>query len=396
MRNAITRPMLNTLNSKTRSSSALGLMGVLVLALTASPAHAQRPSFGGLFVQVQDMLVGQEPFQTVAFEPNGLCRIGIDPTGVITGLCEYDEIGFRLMGNGAATGGRLLFGPSSNCVVEVQPQGIPGLILRDPIIRILPPIATPPLPPILTFGGTDDCQIMVDPVAGGMTFSDPNFFRFVNRKGTPAVWIPQGVVQFGEFCSIGVDARFTGISEKDPGGLRLLGKDDQGCILTFGPSDLCRILVDPLERPDFGLIFTDPKRFSFLSPDGPGLARMDVDGLVSAVEFSQKSSRDLKKNIRTIDNALDSVKKLRGVRFDWKNEVRPAGGADIGFVAEEVAEVVSEAAVYDEDHKATGVKYANLVALAVEGIKAQQEQIDAQQKLITQLQQEVAALRTDK
>jgi len=392
MHNVMTRTMAMS-NSRTMSHSALGAVGILVLSLAASTAHAQRPSFGGLFLQVQDMLIGQEPFETVAFGPEGLCSIGIDPTGELTGLTEYDPVGFRLMGAGT-TGRRLIFGPSLDCTVEVMPT-LPGLILRDPIIRILPPPRTPPLPPVLTFGQTDDCQILVDPIAGGMIFRDPNFFRFENIRGTPAVWIPRGVVQFGPDCSIGVDPQLTGIVEKDPGGLRLLGQDGRGCILTFGSTDLCRILVDP-EQEALGLIFTDPRRFSFMSPDGPGKAGVDVSGIVTADAFEQRSSRELKENIRPIDNALDAVKKLRGVRFDWKKEVRKAGGTDIGFVAEEVAEVVSEAAVYDQDHNATGVKYGNLVALAVEGIKAQQEQIDAQQKLIDQLQREVAALRSDK
>lgn len=62
-----------------------------------------------------------------------------------------------------------------------------------------------------------------------------------------------------------------------------------------------------------------------------------------------------------------------------------------------MAEVVSEATVdtgkETDGQKVMAVKYQNLVALAVEGIKAQQEQIEAQQELIEQLQKEVAALR---
>jgi hypothetical protein len=361
----------------------------------ASSAHAQRPSFGVLYEQVQGMLVGAETFETVAFGPTGECRIFIDPTGELRGLTASDPVGFRLIGDGRTAGMRLLFGPSMDCAIEVQPQGIPGLILRDPRIRILPPIQTPPLPPVLAFGPTDDCLILVDPTAGGMIFRDPNFFRFENLLGAPAVQIPRGVVEFGPDCSIGIDPQFTGITEKDPGGLRLLGRDGRGCILTFGPTDLCRILVDP-EQETLGLIFTDPRRFSFVSPEGPGQATVDIDGVLVVNELSQRSSRHLKENIRPIDNALDAVKQLRGVRFDWTKEARKTGGADLGFVAEEVAAVVAEAAVYDNEHNATGVKYGNLVALAVEGIKAQQQQLDAQQQLIAELQREIAALRSEK
>lgn len=372
-----------------------GLLSILAVTLTAASAHAQRPSFGGLFEQVQDMLIGEETFETVAFGPTGECRIGVDPLG-LAGLTVSDPVGFRLIGDRAESGMRLLFGPTMDCTIEVQPLGIPGLLLRDPIVRIIPPIQVPPLPPVLTFGGTDDCRILVDPIAGGMTFQDPNFFRFENILGIPVVEIPRGFIQFGPDCTFGVDLELGGIGLSDPGGLRLLGQDERGSMVTFGTTDLCRILIDPRERPNAGLIFTDPIRFTFESPAGPGQATVAVNGIVMASEFVSQSSRHLKENIRTIDNAIETVKKLRGVRFDWSREVRADGGADLGFVAEEVAEVVSEAAVFDQDHKATGVKYANLVALAVEGIKAQQEQIDAQQKLILELQREVAALRSGK
>jgi hypothetical protein len=390
MQTKITPTMLN---SRTRSHSALGVLGVLALSLVAPSAHAQRPSFGGLFNQVQDMLVGGEPFQTVAFG-DGQCSIGIDPTGALTGLVEYDPVGFRLMGDGGTSGRRLLFGPTMDCTIEVQPT-IPGLLLRDPIIRILPPIQIPPLPPILSFGPTDDCRILANPIAGGMIFQDPNGFRFENLRGIPAVDIPRGFIRFGDACVFGIDLDFPGVILTDPDGFRLLGVEDgRGSVLTFGPTDLCRILIDPKERPFDGLILTDPIRFTFESPLGAGEAMVDVSGTVAATRFVQESSRRLKENIRPIDNALETVKKLRGVRFDWKKEARASGGADLGFVAEEVAEVVSEAAVYDEENQATGVNYANLVALAVEGIKAQQEQIETQQKLITELQKEVAALRS--
>lgn len=388
--------MTQTLSdSMTRSHLAWGWVGGLVVAVVASSAHAQRPSFGALYEQVQAMLVGEESFETVAFGPEGDCRIGIDPLGELRGIIVTDPVGLRLMGDGRAAGRRLIFGPTLDCTIEVQPEGIPGLILRDPRVRILPPVQTPPLPPVLAFGPTDDCLIFADPVEGGLTLRDPKGFRFENLAGQPVVEIPRGVVAFGADCSIGIDPQFTGITEKDPGGLRLLGQDGRGCILTFGPTDLCRILVDP-EQENLGLIFTDPRRFSFVSPAGAGQATVDVDGVLFATEVVQRSSRKLKENIRPIDNALETVTQLRGVRFDWNKETREAGRSDLGFVAEEVAAVVSEAAVYDDQHNATGVKYGNLVALAVEGIKAQQRQLKMQQQLIAELQREVAALRSQR
>ena len=68
-----------------------------------------------------------------------------------------------------------------------------------------------------------------------------------------------------------------------------------------------------------------------------------------------------------------------------KRAARP----DIGFIAEDVHHVLPELVTWDEKHEvAKGVKYANIVAVAVEGIKAQQKQIE-------DLQTENDALRKD-
>ena len=50
------------------------------------------------------------------------------------------------------------------------------------------------------------------------------------------------------------------------------------------------------------------------------------------------SSMAYKDNIRTYENALDTVNKLRGVRFDWKDSGKPS----VGLIAEEVEKVVPD------------------------------------------------------
>jgi len=380
-----------------RVGPAVAVSGAVSLMLTSAPAtHAQeRPSFGGLYQQVQGMLVGEQPFQSISFG-TGECWIGVNPD-VLRGLIVRDPDGFRLIGDGERSGLRLLFGQGDDCRIEVLPGVIPGLLLRDPVIRILPPVFEEPLPPILTFGPTDDCRILVpDPTAGGLVFQDPNFFRFENIRGTPVVQIPRGFLEFGTDCRIGVELDLRGIVVSDPGGLRVLGVKGAGMALTFGDTDFCRIFVDPLERPNDGIILTDPNGFIFESPVGPEAALVTVKGTLTAGKLVQESSRRLKENVRPIDNALDAVTRLRGVRFEWKEDVSANRGTDLGFIAEEVAEVVPEAAVFNKENEPMGVNFANLVALAVEGIKAQQEQIEAQQKLIEELKEEIAALRSGK
>ena len=94
------------------------------------------------------------------------------------------------------------------------------------------------------------------------------------------------------------------------------------------------------------------------------------------------SSRRWKTDIKPLDGALDKVRRLRGVSFDWRAD----GKQDIGLIAEEVGEVVPEVVVYEENgHDAKSVDYARLVPLLVESIKEQQEVIRKQDAALTEL-----------
>jgi len=91
------------------------------------------------------------------------------------------------------------------------------------------------------------------------------------------------------------------------------------------------------------------------------------------------SSRRWKTNIDTLENALERVRRLRGVSFDWKAD----GRHDIGLIAEEVGEVVPEVVAYEPDGTdASAVDYARLVALLIEAVKDQQAQIDELKEMI--------------
>jgi hypothetical protein len=65
-------------------------------------------------------------------------------------------------------------------------------------------------------------------------------------------------------CSIGIDPRFPGLNEMDPVGFRLLGQNLEGCRLFFGPTDDCRIEINPVGPP--GLTLLDPNCIRILNP----------------------------------------------------------------------------------------------------------------------------------
>jgi hypothetical protein len=84
------------------------------------------------------------------------------------------------------------------------------------------------------------------------------------------------------------------------------------------------------------------------------------------------SSRRWKKNVRTLQNALQKVERLRGVSYDDLAD----GKHEVGLIAEEVGEVVPEVVAYEENGKdAQGLDYSRLTALLVEAVKEQQAEI---------------------
>ncbi len=110
--------------------------------------------------------------------------------------------------------------------------------------------------------------------------------------------------------------------------------------------------------------------------------RLQVTGDIIANSIAGSSDLRYKTNIRPVYNALDKVKALRGIYFNWNKEAFPDknfGTKDeLGFIAQEIENVVPEIVTKDntkEEYRS--VKYDKLVALLVEAIKEQQIQIDS-------------------
>jgi hypothetical protein len=81
------------------------------------------------------------------------------------------------------------------------------------------------------------------------------------------------------------------------------------------------------------------------------------------------SDERLKTNIKTLDGALGKVNQLRGVSYNWSEN--PTGDTRIGFVAQEVNNVVPELTFVNPNsqEKYMGVHYDNVTALLVEAVK---------------------------
>jgi hypothetical protein len=95
-----------------------------------------------------------------------------------------------------------------------------------------------------------------------------------------------------------------------------------------------------------------------------------IDASNDIVAYSSSDER-LKHNITPIENALDKVKSLTGVEFDWKPEYKHAHGYeghDTGIIAQQVQEVIPSA-VRTNDTGFLAVRYEKLIGLLIEANK---------------------------
>ncbi len=175
---------------------------------------------------------------------------------------------------------------------------------------------------------------------------------YINTNGSDTV---EGLaIQFGtsNFSVEGVGGGTLATSLKNTGGPLILqsGNQDVG-IGTVTPNS--RLHVN-------GTICQDT--------DGNG----SCDGTVS-------SDVRLKRNIVTLTGTRPKVRALRGVTFEWRDDVYPAKhfghGKQIGFVAQELEQVYPEL-VYEDAQGYKMVDYQKMTAVLVEAIKEQQTEID--------------------
>ena len=121
---------------------------------------------------------------------------------------------------------------------------------------------------------------------------------------------------------------------------------------------------------------------------GGGTAASGTTGEIRAtndVTAFYSSDVALKENIVNIPNALEAVKKLNGVLFDWKKSyIDQRGGEDgyfvrkrdVGVIAQEVEKVLPEA-VGQRPDGIKAVKYDRLTCLLIEAVKQLQDKVES-------------------
>ena len=133
----------------------------------------------------------------------------------------------------------------------------------------------------------------------------------------------------------------------------------------------------------------------FLFENGAGTERLrlqcDGDLFLNGSQIHSSDLR-LKKNIETISDPLEKVMHLRGVNFDWRQDVDGPRSTNrtMGFIAQEVEAVIPHL-VQENKSGYKAVAYANITALLVEALKSQQYEITALRKMVEELVVDVAS-----
>lgn len=116
---------------------------------------------------------------------------------------------------------------------------------------------------------------------------------------------------------------------------------------------------------------TDGTNTAYVSTGG-----LFVNGAVTATNFVTPSDQRRKMLIETLENSEWAIGRLRGVRFEW----RDSGARDIGFIAQEVANVIPEAVVKNGDD--LYVAYDKVIPLLVETVKTLLKRIDRLEQMV--------------
>ena len=127
---------------------------------------------------------------------------------------------------------------------------------------------------------------------------------------------------------------------------------------------------------------------NWIARNGSGTNTLNIDSSGNGTfngNVTAYSDIRLKENVKTIDNALDKVCKLRGVEYTRKQ----TGVREIGVIANEVKEVVPELVTVtdlrsdinpDELNDVHVMKYQNTVGLLIEAIKDLKAEIEELKK----------------
>lgn len=135
-----------------------------------------------------------------------------------------------------------------------------------------------------------------------------------------------------------------------------------------------KVASSTLDRDTFGLDTNDAVQFSAIGLNTAAGAAGTIRATSDITAFYNASDQRLKTEITTIDDALEIVNSMRGVRFkynDTARELNPDASQEtqVGVIAQEVEQHLPEVIKDSPFDNYKGVRYENITAVLIEAVK---------------------------
>ena len=131
-------------------------------------------------------------------------------------------------------------------------------------------------------------------------------------------------------------------------------------------------IIDDTSTNDIRYILFDDVTSGIVSTANVSSTKLQFNpstGTLSATVFTSLSDRNLKYNINTITDAINKIKNLRGVSFNWKQTDKPS----LGVIAQEIEKFFPELIC---GNSVKSVNYDGIIGILIEALKEQQKEID--------------------
>jgi hypothetical protein len=230
---------------------------------------------------------------------------------------------------------------------------------------------------------------LVDSLNGPAIFSG----KFISNDDTGYYCIPNSTSNFNALNVGGNAVLTTGSGALTAGASTNLGQLQVNDWLTFDNSQTRLSISDDFGNGNYLTYAGGTNGHRWVnSGNSVQLADLDNSGNLSASSHPTYSSRRFKQNIRPIENALNTLKQLNGKIFDWKTK---NVSNDIGFIAEEVNEVLPTLVNFDQDGQTKSLDYSRITALLTEAVKEQSGTISNLVAVIADLESRLKKLETN-
>ena len=114
----------------------------------------------------------------------------------------------------------------------------------------------------------------------------------------------------------------------------------------------------------------DTGNVSLFSDTADGMTYNPSTNTLVAGTYNTTSDERIKRNINPIDDALEILNELNGVRFEWKNSGVPSAGV----IAQDVEKVLPE--LVDEVDDIMRVNYDGLIGVLIESVKTLSKRVE--------------------